>query len=273
MPQIRFDLELRRKRKLQSVAQRAAELLRHLLVGQIRDVPDHSRHAQAASRQRVVLRVVAVVKIRIGQDGLPRHFVERDVLCGQVGRCGNHQCIADALGIAHRPRQCLHAAEAAAHHRRKLRDAESISQTRLRVDPVLDRYQREVTAPRSAGGGIDRHRSGGSEATAEVVDAHDEKTVGIKRLARPDHVVPPAHALGIVAVHSRHVMRRVQRMAHQHGVRCVGVELAVGFVREFVFRQPLAARQRQRFRKACDLGLDGPERAAGSRGKGGHGGF
>ena len=49
-----------------------------------------------------------------------------------------------ALGIAQRPGQRLHAAEAAAHHRGEPLDAERVDEARLRVDPVLDGDDREV---------------------------------------------------------------------------------------------------------------------------------
>ena len=78
--QVRFDLELGRERELEAVAQRASELLLHLLVGQVGDVPDHPRDAQAAPRLDPVVVEAAAVEIRVGQDRLPRDLVEGDVL-------------------------------------------------------------------------------------------------------------------------------------------------------------------------------------------------
>ncbi len=117
------------------------------VVGQVGDVADHARDAQAAPRQRPVRGEVPVVEIRVGQDRLARDLVERDVLRRQVGRGGDHERVPDALRIADRPGQRLHAAEAAAHDRRELRDAELVGEPRLRVDPVLDGDQRESRAP------------------------------------------------------------------------------------------------------------------------------
>ena len=217
--QIRFDLEFRRERELEPVAQRAAELLLHLLVGQVRDVADHPRDAQPAPRLRAVRVEVAVVEIGIGQDRLARDLVERDVLRRQVRRGGDHERVANALRIAGRPRERLHAAQAAAHHRRPLPNAEAIGEPRLRVDPVLDGDQRKIGAPRRAGRGIRRQRSGRAEAAAEVVDADDEEAIGVERLARTDHVVPPADVVGLAFVVAGDVVRRVERVADEHRVR------------------------------------------------------
>jgi hypothetical protein len=46
--------------------------------------------------------------------------------------------VPDAVGIADRPGQRLHAAEASAHYRGEAVDAEMIGEARLRIDPVFD---------------------------------------------------------------------------------------------------------------------------------------
>ncbi|MCY1370744.1 hypothetical protein D9M69_578490 [compost metagenome] len=94
------------------------------------------------------------------------------------------------------------------------------------------------------------HRAGRAEAGAEVVDADHEEAVGVQRLARAHHVVPPALGAGLALVHARDVVRGVERMAHQHRVAALGVEGAVGFVGERVAADRGAAAQGQR---ACEL--------------------
>ncbi len=85
--------------------------------------------------------------------------------------------------------------------------------------------------------GFDVTRPGRAEAAAEVVDADDEEAVGVERLARPDHVVPPADVVGIVGVEARDVMRRVERVADQHRVVARRRQRPVGLVGELEGRQ------------------------------------
>ena len=81
-------------------------------------------------------------------------------------------------------------------------------------------------------------------AAAEIVDADDEETLGIDWLAGPDHVVPPAGMFVLLAVIAGYMMRAGQRMANQHRIAFVGVELAIGFIHQGVVRQRSTAAQR-----------------------------
>ena len=52
---------------------------------------------------------MAFMKVWIGHDGATRDFIECDVLCGQVGRTGNHHSMAHAIRMLQCPAQGLHA--------------------------------------------------------------------------------------------------------------------------------------------------------------------
>jgi len=270
--QVGLDLELGRERELQPVAQLAAELGVHLLVGQVGDVADHAGDAQAPPRLRAGAHEVPVVEVGIGQDRLPRDLVERDVLGRQVGRGRDHDRVAEAVRIADRPGERLHAAEAAAHHRRPGADAEPVGEPRLRVDPVLDGDEREVRAPRRPGLRMDRRRPARAEAASEVVDADDEEAVGVERLARAHHVVPPADVALVAFVPAGDVMRGVERVADEHRVARVGVQRAVGLVGELEPRQRAAAGERERLVETLTALDDRPDGAAARRRRVGSGG-
>ncbi|MCY1528399.1 hypothetical protein D9M68_635020 [compost metagenome] len=234
----------------------AAELLGHVVVGQIGDVADHARHRQAAARHGVLRVVVAAVEIRIGNDGAARHLVETDVLRRQPRRAGDHHAIGDTVGQGDGPAQRLHAAQGSAHHRGEALDTEVIRHPGLRLHPVFHGQHRKSGTPGPAGFRIDAGRAGRAEAGAQVIDPDHEEDVGVDRLAGADHVVPPAHVGGIVGRLPGHVVRGIQRMADQDGIAALRVERAVGFHRELVGGQRLAAGQRQRLIESDEGGSD-----------------
>ncbi len=259
--QVGLDLELHVEAELElALTQFAAELLGHRVIGQVGDVTQHPRDAQSAARHDAMRVVVAAVEVGVGRDRLPRHFIEGDVL-GRQFRCGgDHQRIAHAIGEAKGPLQRLHRAEAAAHHRRELADAQPVGEARVHLHPVVHRHDREVRAPGLARGGIDAGRPGGAMAAAEVVDADDEEPVRVHRLAGADEVVPPADVLGIVLVPARDMVGSVQRMTHEDRVGPLGVQRAVGLVTDGVGRHHRAAHERQRFVELHVLRGDGAHR-------------
>lgn len=230
-------------------AQDAPELGVHHVVAQVRDVADHPGDAQAALGHHAVFVEVAAVEVGVGHDGATRDLVECDVLGREVGCAGNHHRVAHARWVLQRPRQRLHAAEAAAHDGREGLDAERVEQCGLRIDPVLDGDHREVGAVDPAGRGVDVHRAGRAEAGAEVVDADHEEAVGVDGLARPHHVVPPALGTRLALVDTSDVVRGIERMAHQHRIAAFGIQGAVGFVGERVVADRCAAAQGQRARE------------------------
>ena len=230
---------------------------------------DHARDAQAPPRDDALLVEMAAVEIGIGDDRAARHLVEGDVLGREVGRAGDHHRVAHAPRVLQGPRQRLHAAEAAAHHRRQLLDAQRVQQPGLGVDPVLHRDHRKVRAVDAAGVGVHVHRPGRAEARSQVVDADDEEAVGVHRLARADHGVPPALGALLAGVGAGDVVRRVERMADEHRVAALRVQRAVGLVRETVVADRRTALQGERLAERHRLRRDdhgdkdsGPSRPA-----------
>ncbi|MNV56505.1 hypothetical protein D3C71_1487940 [compost metagenome] len=231
----------------------AAEFLAHGVVGQVGDVPDHPRQHQAALGDHVVFLERTAVEFRVGEDRLACHFVERDVLCRQLGRRGDGQAMADAVRVSDAPLHRLHAAEAAADHRRELSDAEAIGQTRLAVHPIFHSQHREIGAKRLAGLRVDAARAGRAVAAAEVVQADHEELAGVDRLAGTDAAVPPTGFAVVGAVVAGGVVMAGQGVADQHGVARRGVERAVGFVDQVIGRERATAGQRQGFAEVRHL--------------------
>ena len=89
------------------------------------------------------------------------------------------------------------------------------------------------------------HGAGGTKAGAQIVDADDKEMVGVERLARAYHVVPPAFGLFLPGIDACHVMRGIECMADQHGIRSIRVEPAVGLKTQGVIANLRAALQRQ----------------------------
>ena len=259
--QVAFDLELGLQRAVAEspVAQAAAELLRHRVVAHVGDVADHAGHAQAPFGHRAVGIEVPAVKVGVGHDGAASHLVEGDVLRRQIGRGGHRDAMPQPPRILQRPAQRLHAAQAATHDGGQLLDAQAVEQPGLRIDPVFHRHHRKVGAVGRARLRVGLHRAGRAETRAEVVDADDEEALGVQRLARPDQVVPPAFASGLAGVRARHMVTGVERVAHQHRIALVGIQRAVGFMRQRVVAQHRAAAQPQRLGEMHGLGLNGTD--------------
>ena len=222
---------------------------------------DHAGDAQTAPGQGAFAQVVAAVKVGVGHDGAARHLVEGNVLCGEVGRTGNHHGVTHPIRVLQRPGEGLHAAQAAAHHSGQCLDTQRIEQPRLGAHPVLHRDDRKVGAPGLARGRVGVGRSCRAKTRTQVVDADHEEPVGVQRLARADHVVPPAFAArqrlatGICML-ACDMVRGVERMTNQHRVAALGVERAVGLKHELVGRQQRTALQQQRLVETARLWRD-----------------
>ncbi|MNZ28951.1 hypothetical protein D3C78_461950 [compost metagenome] len=224
-----------------------AKLFPHRVVGQVGDMPDHTRQHQATLGDHALVLERAAVEFGVGEDGLARHFVEGNVLGRQLWCRGDIDAVAHAVGVGHGPLQGLHAAEAAADNGRPLPDAQAIGKACLAVYPVFNGQYREIGAIRLAGGGVDAAGAGAAVAATEVVQADHEETVGVDRLARADAAVPPAGlAVGGGVVAGRVVMAR-QGMADQHSIACAGIQAAICLVDQLVAGQRTATGQGQRF--------------------------
>lgn len=97
-------------------------------------------------------------------------------------------------------------------------------------------------------------------ATSEIVDADNKKPIGVDGFIWADHVVPPARVLVLLAVITGDMMRAGKRMADQDCIAFVGVELAVGFVHQFVVRQACTATQCNGLIKARGLRRNNTDR-------------
>ena len=146
--------------------------------------------------------------------------------------CGCSACVlaigtigVDLIGEQHRPLERLHAAERAPGDRREPFDAELVEERALGPHHVGDGDHREVRAVRAAGRRVDRRRARRAAAAAEQVRGDDVVAVGVERLARPDHPVPPAEPLAgrAVAVGGAEPVPRALRGRRLRDARRVGV--------------------------------------------------
>jgi len=90
--------------------------------------------------------------------------------------------------------------------------------------------------------------------------ADHEEAVGVERLARTHHVVPPADVLRVIRVDARDVMRRIERMTDEHRIAARGVERAIGLDHEVVPGQRRAVLQLQRLVEMQCLRSDDADR-------------
>ena len=105
---------------------------------------NHARNAQSSLRDDTVLVIMSPIKVWIGHDRTPGHFIEGNVFCREIGRRGNDHSMAHPFGVKHGPRQDLHSAKTAAHHGQHVFDAQARDQSLLRLNPILNRDHGEI---------------------------------------------------------------------------------------------------------------------------------
>ena len=223
-------------------------------------MPHHPRQHQAHVRIGAPGAVVAVVKLRIGEDGLAGDLVEGDVLRGKLRSGCNEDGRADAVGLVDAPLHGLHAAETSADHRGEALDAEVIGKQCLGSHPVADGDRWKVGTPGGTGCRIHRQRAGGAVAAAQVVGTHHVEQIGIDGFTRADAGIPPAGFAVVGAVIARRMVVARQGMTDQHRIRGRFVQSAVGLVDQLESGQRRAALQQ----KICGVlkgsGLDDASR-------------
>ena len=108
-------------------------------------------------------------------------------------------------------------------------DPEMVDQHGLRPHHVADRHDRKVEAVGPAGRRIERRGPGRPHAAADDIGRDHEIAVGIDRLARPDHGLPPAGLAGDRMIIGDMLIAG-QRMTDEDRVGFRGVERAVGLI-------------------------------------------
>ena len=246
MVQIRLHLEAAPQVEvLLRVVQPPSEPALEGLAGPVGHLGDLAGHRQAHPGPLGLVVVVAVVPSTVGGDGQPLHRAPGELQGAGRGAGGQGQDRPHPPGVHGRPLQDLHASHRAAGHSEPAADPEVVGQQGLRPDHVADRHHREAGPVAPAVGRVDVGGAGRALAAAHHVAAHHEVAVGVDRLARADHVGPPARSgMGRAAVAGR-VRVPGERVAHQHRVGGPFVEPAPGLVGQPHLGQPAAPLQRE----------------------------
>ena len=205
--------------------------------------------ARPTAGPALVVVVPAAVIVRVAEDGVARHDVERQRLARQPRRGGERDDARDPLREARMAQVSawcppIEPPTTAS----SVVDAEVVEQPALHLDHVADGDGREVAAVRLAGRRVDR-------CSGPVVPRQPPRRFGQMTkyrsvsigLARADDDVPPAGI--VVGVVPGHVRVAAEGVADQHGVVARGVEPAVGLVGDRHARQLAAQLQAERSRR------------------------
>ncbi len=214
----------------------AAEFRLHELLREVGDVRQLTCAGEPLAGQALAVVVVAGIPVGVRDDRVAADDVEGEGLRVEACGRGDHNPFADLAGIADQPFEHLHAAEAAAHHRREPRDAELTQAEAVHLDDVSDRDFGEGGAVGLPGLRIDRRGSGGAFAAAEDVGADDLVAPGVDAFAGPDHALPPTRGLSLARPQPGDVGVTGERMADEYGVIVVGGDRAAALDRDLDFR-------------------------------------
>ena len=118
----------------------------------------HARDRKAADRAFAGVVIRPALPVGIGHDRLAPDLVKGDVLGRMARRGGDRESAEDAIRIARRPLQHLHAPHRAADHGEEPLDAELIQKPRLHPDHVADGDDRKAETVGFLGVARDFHR-------------------------------------------------------------------------------------------------------------------
>ena len=216
----------------------------------------HARDGETLARGPALVEIAALTPFGIGHHRLAADLVEGDVLRGVARRASDRHGGEHAVLVGRGPFQHLHAAHRAAEHRQHVGDAEMIEQPRLRAHHVAHGDDGKVEPIGASRGRIVRARPGRAHAAADHVGAEHEIAIGVDRLARADHGLPPARLAGD-GMDIGDMLVAGQRVADQHDVGLRRIEHAVGLVGDRERRELGAAIELERLvrRKMHDLAL------------------
>ena len=240
MFQIGFHLELqfhRHGHPAQFIDLVAAEALVELGDGAIAEHTDLAGQAHAGHGVGFAV-VPAALPVGIGAHRLPLQGTDGNGEGGGLGSGGKDDQIVHPVRVDQRISQCRHAAHGRADDGMYAFDAHLLQGQFGGTGHILDAENGKIRPVGLAGTGIDAARSGGTETAAQGIDADDVKAVGVQRLARPDHVLPPAGSGAGRAGGGMRVRRHAGK--DQDDIVLRRVQLAPAFIGDVHFRQHTA---------------------------------
>ena len=200
------------------------------------------------------------MELTVGRNRLSRHLIEGNVLGAQAWGRGNGHGVTQTIRVVQAPLKCLHTTKGTSHHGGPTFNAEPVGQQRLAVDPVAYRDHREIRAVGLAGLRIDAAGSGAAMAATQIVQADNEKPVGIDGLAGANAAVPPSRLAVFLAVITGGMVVAAEGVTDQYRVGGIRIQLAVSLNHQIVTLQRLTAGESDRCIEVQCLWGDYPDR-------------